>query len=132
MAAPRILIVEDHRFFSQALRMLLGRCLSEEHGEAAEFRLSATLADGLRIAGEEGPFDLAVVDLMLPDGDGTDVVREIKAAYPQTRVAVLSSVRDLSGALEEGADEALGKAVPLSVIVEALGRLASGGGRPAG
>lgn len=131
IAAPRILIVEDHRFFSEALRMLLGRHLSEEHGEAAEFRHAATLADGLRIADEEGPFDLAIVDLMLPDGDGTDVVREIKASYPKTRVAVLSSVRDLSGALEAGADEALGKAAPLSVMIEALGRLASGLGRPA-
>ncbi len=112
--------------------MLLGRLLSEEHGEQAEFRLAATLADGLRIADEEGPFDVAVVDLVLPDGDGTDVVRRIKAAYPQTLVAVLSSVRDLSGALEAGADEALGKAVPLSVIIEALGRSASSGeGRPA-
>ncbi len=123
----RILIVEDHLFFSEALRMLLGRRLSEEHGEEAEFRLAATLADGLRIAGEEGPFDLAVVDLMLPGGDGTDVVGEIKAAYPRTRVAVLSSARDLSGALAAGADEALGKQVPLPVIIGALGRLVSGG-----
>jgi DNA-binding NarL/FixJ family response regulator len=29
LAAPRILIVEDHAFFSEALRMLLGRRLSE-------------------------------------------------------------------------------------------------------
>jgi len=128
MAAPRILIVEDHRFFSEALRLMLGRRLSEEHGEDAEFRLAATLADGLRIADEERPFDVAIVDLMLPDGDGTEVVRRIKAAYPRTRVAVLSSVLDISGALEAGADEALGKAVPLQ---EVLGRLASGGGRPA-
>ena len=68
---------------------------------------------------------------MLPDGDGTEVVREIKASYPRTRVAVLSSVRDLSGALEAGADEALGKAVPLQATIEVLSRLASGGGRPA-
>ncbi len=127
MAAPRILIVEDHVFFSEALRMLLGRRLSEGHGGDAEFRLAATVAEGLRIADDEGPFDLAIVDLVLPDGDGTEVVRKIKASYPQTRVAVLSSVLDLSGALAAGADEALGKAVPLSVIIGALGRLASGG-----
>jgi DNA-binding NarL/FixJ family response regulator len=131
LAAPRILIVEDHRFFSQALQLLLGQRLSEEHGEDAEFRLAATLADGLRIADEEGPFDLAIVDLMLPDGYGTEVVREIKASYPETRVAVLSSLWDLSEALEAGADEALGKAVPLTETIEVLGRLASGGGRPA-
>ena len=131
MAAPRILIVEDHRFFSEALRLMLGRRLSEEHGEDAEFRLAATLADGLRIADEERPFDVAIVDLMLPDGDGTEVVRRIKASYPETRVAVLSNVLDISGALEAGADEALGKAVPLQEVIEVLGRLASGGGRPA-
>ena len=122
----RILIVEDHRFFSEALRMLLGRRIAEEHGEQAEFSLAATLADGLRIADEEGPFDVAIVDLMLPDGDGTDVVREIKASYPETLVAVLSSVRDLSGALRAGADEALGKAVPLPEIVSSLADLAAG------
>ncbi len=131
MAAPRILIVEDHRFFSEALRLMLGRRLCEEHGEDAEFRVAATVTDGLRIADEERPFDVAIVDLMLPDGDGTEVVRRIKAAYPETRVAVLSSVLDLSGALEAGADEALGKAVPLQETIEVLGRLASGGGRPA-
>ena len=131
MAAPRILIVEDHRFFSEALRLMLGRRLSEEHGEDAEFRLAATVTDGLRIADEEGPFDVAVVDLTLPDGDGTEVVRRIKAAYPRTRVAVLSAMLDVSGALEAGADEALGKAVPLQETIEVLGRLASGGGRPA-
>ena len=131
MAAPRILIVEDHRFFSEALRLMLGRRLSEEHGEDAEFRLAATVTDGLRIADEERPFDVAIVDLVLPDGDGTEVVRRIKASYPETRVAVLSSVLDISGALEAGADEALGKAVPLQETIEVLGRLASGGGRPA-
>ena len=131
MAAPRVLIVEDHRFFSEALRMLLGQRLSEEHGEEAEFRLAATLADGLRIADEEGPFDVAIVDLMLPDGNGAEVVRKIKASYPETKVAVLSSVRDLSGALEAGADEALGKAIPLRETIEVLARLVSGGGHPA-
>jgi DNA-binding NarL/FixJ family response regulator len=131
MAAPRILIVEDHRFFSEALRLMLGRRLSEEHGEDAEFRVAATVTDGLRIADEERPFDVAIVDLMFPDGDGTEVVRRIKASYPETRVAVLSSVLDIPGALEAGADEALGKAVPLQETIEVLGRLASGGGRPA-
>jgi len=131
MHTTRILIVEDHLFFSEALELMLGRRLSEEHGEGAEFRQAATVADGLRIADEEGPFDVAVVDLMLPDGDGTDVVRRIRAAYPETRVAVLSSVLDLSGALAAGADEALGKAIPLQETIEVLARLASGRESPA-
>ncbi len=119
--------MEDHLFFSEALRLLLGQRLTDKIGEAPEFRLTPTVADGLRIADEDGPFDVAIVDLVLPDGDGTEVVRRVKAAYPQTRVAVLSSARDLSGALEAGADEALGKAVPLQETIEVLGRLVSGG-----
>ncbi|HEV2743495.1 MAG TPA: response regulator, partial [Rubrobacter sp.] len=93
----RILVVEDHAFFSQAIEILLGQRLSEGGYEPAEFHHAATVAEGLRLVAQAGPFALAVVDLMLPDGDGTDVVRRIKAAYPQTRVAVLSSARDLSG-----------------------------------
>ncbi len=123
MAATRVLIVEDHRFFSEALELLLAQRLSEDGAGDAEFRLAATLADGLRIAEEEGPFDVAVVDLLLPDGDGTEAVRGIKAAYPRTRVAVLSSVSDLSGALSAGADEAIHKSLPLTKIIEILARL---------
>jgi DNA-binding response OmpR family regulator len=126
----RVLIVEDHGLFAQALELLLGQRLADE-GEGAEFARAATVADGLRIADRHGPFDLAVVDLILPDGNGADLVREVKAAYPATRVAVLSAVVDLSGALSAGADEAISKMVPLPEIVARLEALArAAGGRP--
>jgi DNA-binding NarL/FixJ family response regulator len=121
----RILIVEDHIFFSEALVLVLGRRISEESGEIPEFRRAASAAEGLQVA-DEGPFDLAVVDLMLPDGDGTEVVRRIKATSPETRVAVLSSALDLSGAFGAGADEAIGKVGDLRETVATLARLASG------
>ncbi len=121
----RILIVEDHVFFSEALVLVLGRRIAEESGEIPEFRRAALVAEGLRLA-DEGPFDLAVVDLMLPDGDGTDVVRRIKATSPETRVAVLSSALDLSGAFGAGAEEAIGNVGDLQETVATLARLASG------
>jgi len=128
----KILMVEDHRFFSDVLRLLLAKKLSSGLlGRGATFCVASTLAEGLRLIAEAGPFALAVVDLMLPDGDGTGVVRAVKERWPGTPVCVLSSVRDLSGALEAGADEAIGKGTPLTEIVSALVRLASGGGRAA-
>lgn len=128
-----ILMVEDHRFFSDVLRLLLGRRLpGGVLGRDSTFRCATTVAEGLRLVAEAGPFALAVVDLMLPDGDGTDVVRAVKARWPETPVCVLSSVRDLSEALEAGADEAIGKETPLPQIVATLVRLASGAGRPPG
>jgi two-component system response regulator QseB len=129
-ATTRVLIVEDHNLFAQALELVLGQRLAGE-GDGAEFVRAATVADGLEVADRDGPFDLAVVDLILPDGNGADLVREVKAAHPETRVAVLSAVADLSGALSAGADEAISKMVPLPEIVariEALARAA--GGRP--
>jgi DNA-binding NarL/FixJ family response regulator len=122
----RILIVEDHVFFSGALELVLGRRISEENGEPPAFRRAATVAEGLGLVQEDGPFDLAIVDLMLPDGDGADVVRKIKTSSPETRVAVLSSTLDLSGALAAGADEVVGKVDDLQETVATLARLASG------
>jgi DNA-binding response OmpR family regulator len=122
--------VEDHGLFAQALELVLGQRLAVE-GDGAEFARAATVADGLEAADSHGPFDLAVVDLVLPDGNGADLVREVKAAHPETRVAVLSAVADLSGALSAGADEAISKMVPLPEIVARLEALArAAGGRP--
>ena len=122
--------MEDHSLFAQALELVLGQRLAGE-GDGAEFVRAATVADGLEVADRDGPFDLAVVDLILPDGNGADLVREVKAAHPETRVAVLSAVADLSGALSAGADEAISKMVPLPEIVARLEALArAAGGRP--
>lgn len=123
----RILIVEDHAFFSQAIELLLGRRLAGGLLGGATFLRATTVAEGLRLVAEAGPFALAVVDLMLPDGDGTDVVRAMKERWPGTPVCVLSSVEDLSGALGAGADVAINKATPLLEIVSRLARLAGGG-----
>ena len=125
----KILIVEDHTFFSDALELVLGRRIAQESGEVPAFRRAASVAEGLRLADEGLPFDLAVVDLMLPDGHGAEVVREIKGTCPETRVAVLSSVLDLSEAFAAGADEVIGKAEDLREIVATLARLATGGAR---
>jgi len=119
-------MVEDHAFFSGALELVLGQHLSEGRPERAEVRRATTVAEAIALASDARPFDLAVVDLMLPDGHGTEVVRHLKASSPETRVAVLSSVDDLSGALEAGADEAIHKSTPLAEIIAILERLASG------
>jgi two-component system response regulator QseB len=123
------LIVEDHSLFAQALELMLEQRLVDGGG-GAEFTRAATVADGLEIAGRESPFDLAVIDMILPDGNGARLVREIKAAYPETRVVVLSAVTDLSGSLEAGADDAISKRVPLLEIVARLEALARAGDRP--
>jgi DNA-binding response OmpR family regulator len=61
---------------------------------------------------------------MLPDGNGTTVVRKIKALNPGTPVAVVSASEDLSEALAAGADETIPKETGFAEIVASLARLA--------
>ncbi len=83
--------------------------------------LAATGADCLRIAHDEQP-DLILLDLMLPDMHGTDVLRELRAD-PETRdipVIVLSSTQDeiaSMAALSAGADDFLTKPVADEVLL---------------
>lgn len=50
--------------------------------------------------------DVTVIDLKLPDGDGVDVIRDIRKQFPKTRFVVLTSAEgdiDIRRALEAGA-----------------------------
>ena len=122
-----VLIVDDHKSFAEALELVLRSTFASAPGNSdvsSKFVRAASVAEGLRLVSEEGPFDLAVVDLMLPDGNGIAVVREIKAQSPGTPVAVVSASEDLSEALAEGADEAIPKDTGFAEIVASLARLA--------
>ncbi|HEX4610392.1 MAG TPA: response regulator [Urbifossiella sp.] len=103
---PRVLIVDD----SLTVRMDL-----EEAFEEAGF-LPVPCADlaAARRAVAAGPVALAVLDVLLPDGDGIDLLGELRAdpATAATPVLLLSTeadVRDRVRGLAVGADGYLGK-----------------------
>src|SRR5919112_1520307 len=104
-AVTNVLIVDDHRSFAEALELVLRSTLAG----SPRCSCAASVAEGLRLVSQGGPYDLAVVDLMLPDGNGTTVVREIKARNPGTPVAVVSASKDLSGAVAAGGGGERGK-----------------------
>jgi len=71
---------------------------------------SGRLADGLRRAGE-GPVDLVVLDLGLPDGDGIEFIRSYRG-WSEGAVLILSArveERQKIDALDAGADDYLTK-----------------------
>ncbi len=83
----RILVIEDE----PAISDLLARGLSEE-GHSVQ--VAATLTAARRALREdETPADLLVVDRMLPDGDGLDLVRQLRRAG-DTRPALVLTARD--------------------------------------
>jgi len=119
----RILIVEDE----QGLRMTLGDRLRRE-GYVVE-----TAADGLagytRASGE--PFDLIILDLMLPGKSGLDVCRDLRQHAVLTPILMLTARTQLTDkvvGLKLGADDYLTKPFEMPELlarVEALLRRAS-------
>jgi len=111
----RVLVVEDE----PKMAALLSRGLREE-GYAVD--LAATGGDGLWL-GLENTYDAIVLDLMLPDLDGFEVCRRLRAGHRWAPVLMLTArdaVADRVTGLDSGADDYLTK--PFS-FTEVLARL---------
>jgi|SRR5215207_1341353 len=67
------MIVEDHSAFARAPELILGQV------EGAEVVLDRTLEEGRALIRGGEPFDVAVLDLTLPDGEGTDLIAELSS-----------------------------------------------------
>lgn len=99
----RVLLVEDDRSLGKTLAERLSR-------EGLEVEWVDTLASG-RSAVERGAWDLAIVDVMLPDGSGFDLVPDIRrrALTPIMFMTALNSAESRLTGFELGADEYLPK-----------------------
>jgi two-component system, NtrC family, sensor kinase len=111
---PSVLIVDD----SLTVRMDLGEAF-ELTGFAT--MLCSTMAEA-RSTISTGSFSLIILDVLLPDGDGVDLLREIRQtpATAGTLVMLLSSeaeVSDRTRGLKTGADEYVGKPYDQSYVV---------------
>ncbi len=74
--------------------------------------------------------DVILMDLEMPDLDGYRATKEIKAAFPSTRVIVLTvhdDPTDRMKALQAGADDFLVKGVPVAEIIRKINCLAKKG-----
>jgi two-component system, OmpR family, KDP operon response regulator KdpE len=99
-ATPRVLVVDDE----PAIRRFLRTSLSAKGFEVAE----AEDGRSARMALKRGGVDMLVLDLGLPDLDGLELIRELRAASSDVPIVVLSSRDDESGkveALDLGADD---------------------------
>jgi DNA-binding NarL/FixJ family response regulator len=94
--ALRVLIVDDHLLYAEALSLLLREQDLDVVGIAGDGR------QGLAVATELQP-DLVLMDIEMPLMDGITATRRIREQLPGTRVVVMTA---LTG--EEHAEQALG------------------------
>lgn len=81
-----------------------------------DFSAFSTCGEFLAGLAVEAP-DVALLDVMLPDGNGFDVLRRVKAEYPQVSCIMLSALgkeEDKVNGLNLGADDYVSK--PFSVL----------------
>jgi two-component system, OmpR family, response regulator RegX3 len=95
----RILLVEDEESITTPLSEALGR-------EGFDVSVAGTAASALELVGGERP-DLVLLDVMLPDGSGFDVARELRrdSRVPIIMLTARGEEADRVAGLELGADD---------------------------
>ena len=102
-ATTRLLMIEDDRALAEMVATYLGRAgMTLQHRESAEAGLAAAL---------QGGYDAVILDLMLPDGDGLELCRAIRARsdVPILMLTARGEEADRIVGLEIGADDYLPK-----------------------
>ncbi len=87
-----IIVMEDETSVAQGIRMIL-----KEKGYNVELAFTGNAA--LDTFNREG-CDLLIADLRLPDIDGMDVIRQVKAKRPETEAIVITGYANVSSAVE--------------------------------
>jgi DNA-binding response OmpR family regulator len=111
----QILVVEDE----QRMAELLERTLQEEGHQVVVARNGR---DGFEIA-RSSPFDVIVLDVMLPGMDGLAIARQLRAGRNQTPVLMLTArdtPADIVHGLDSGADDYLAKPFSIDILLARL------------
>lgn len=113
----KIVVIDDERSTLMTLEALLGR-----HGY--EPLLAITAAAGIALVRKNLP-ELVLLDLGLPDSDGLDVLRELKAEMPQLQVIILTANDSLNNAIEtikQGAFHFIAKPYAVEELISLISR----------
>ncbi len=88
---PRVLLVDDNEALAENLQEIL-------ENDGFQVRAAGTCAAAHAVA--RGGFDVAIVDLGLPDGNGTELGRELKELSPDSEIVLLTGQATMESALE--------------------------------
>lgn len=121
-----VLIVDDDPFIRESLSLLIGMDPQIEVVGTACHGLEAV--NQLESGGMPVP-DVVLMDIRMPECDGVEGTKRIKALFPQTSVLILTTFDDdefIIEALQSGASGYLLKNIPPSRIIEGIKTVHSG------
>jgi two-component system OmpR family response regulator len=111
----RVLVVDDEANIAELLRMAL-------RYEGWDVEVALTGSQAVSTARRQGP-DAVVLDMMLPDFDGMEVLRRLRADHPDVPVLFLTArdaVEDRVAGLTAGGDDYVTKPFSLEEVVARL------------
>jgi len=112
-----LLVVDDEPNIREVLRIVL-------EGEGYEVREAATYAEAMQLLGR-ATFNLVICDIVLPDGNGLDLVRSYHAGHPDTKFIVITAHNTPAQALtalRDGAVEYLSKPFDVDELKLVVGK----------
>ena len=121
----RVLLVDDHAIVRNGVRLMLSEAddISVD-GEADNAQRALQLV-------RTQEFDVALLDIAMPDKNGLDLLKQLRSERPKLAVLVLSTYSEeiyAMRALKLGAAGYLTKDSPTSALIQAV-RKAAGGGK---
>lgn len=125
MTAPRILLLEDDQTFREVLT---------DHLESLGYRVDSHGALGDLHWNDNEPYQVALVDHQLPDGDGLEVATRLQQERASTQVVVMSAFADAAravAAMQLGALDYLEKPLDLTRLETCLARAVAIASQPA-
>ena len=79
----RVLVIDD----TAEVREMIGKMLSDEGYDVLE---AANGKEGMQIISSEPEIDLVITDLIMPEKEGIETIREIKQDYSHIRILAIS------------------------------------------
>jgi CheY-like chemotaxis protein len=119
---PRILIVDDDAAITATFENILG-------GEGYDVATATDGDDAIDLAARR-PFDVVLLDLVMPGIDGLDALRRLRKVAPRARIIILSAYIEPDREAEAfrlGAEAVLSKPPDLNKLLRFLGELTQSG-----
>ena len=120
-----ILLVDDHASFRQTLAFVF-----DQQPDFEVVAQAGSLAEARRVLeGVENGADLGVIDLSLPDGEGTDLIKDLREANEDFAALLLTASLDRTDharAVEAGAAGVVHKSADVDEILDAARRISEG------